>query len=91
MKKLSSFQKLLLNQKLPNSLKPTKLKRNPTTQRNPAPKLNSFGQEFSRGLARLLLGTAAAVLAYGGWLLAPHLRESLYGYFGRPETPLDRA
>jgi hypothetical protein len=91
MKKLSYFQKLLLNQKLPNNLKPTKLKRNPTTQRNPAPKLNSFGQEFSRGLARLLLGTAAAVLAYGGWLLAPHLRESLYGYFGRPETPLDRA
>jgi hypothetical protein len=54
--------------------------RDATTSLGTSPLLRQLGE----GLLKLLL-------AYGGYLLAPHLRELLYGHFGRPANRLDRA
>ncbi len=42
-------------------------------------------------LALQLLGLAGTLLiSYSSWLLAPHLRETLYGFLGHPPTTLDK-
>ena len=51
---------------------------------------SSLRQELGRGLLRLLLGAVGVLLGYSGYLLAPHLRELLYGQFGRPVGSLER-
>jgi hypothetical protein len=47
-------------------------------------------RQLGEGLLKLLLGSVGLLLAYSGYLLAPHLRELLYGHFGRPESRLER-
>jgi hypothetical protein len=60
--------------------------RDAATNLGTSPLLRQLGE----GLLKLLLGSVGLLLAYGGYLLAPHLRELIYGHFGRPESRLER-
>lgn len=83
-KKMLKFKSSLVN-------KPTKSIGMPTVPTVlQTPLRMPLTEKLQQALMGLLGLAGTLVISYVFWLLSPHIREAIYGYFGHPPTTLDK-